>query len=215
MVKRSKQALARVRVQLAAGAVSLLVLTLLLPALAHSHPSDVNLTSGHGKGHKHLKHKHHKHKKPAVQTFQGSCDFAGRAHFDPALTLLALPTTVTAEAPGQCSGTLTSNGAARQLNQARALYRAQSTGRQSCGWNPGGTGGGYLLIADSRIDFAFVETRIGPNGHLDLSGAGGGSMAASLSASVDPLATVASCAQSGVAESPLTISAESESGISG
>ncbi len=191
-------------------------------------PMDMSLTTdgpfvsgaGGGKGHKQRKrkHRHHKHKHPAkraVQTFQGSCDFAGTVHFDPALTLLAQPTTVTAEAPGQCSGTLSSNGAAWQLNQARALYWARSTGRQSCGSNPGSTGGGYLLIADSRIDFAMVETRIGPNGHLELSGAGGGSMAASLSASGDPLATVASCAQSGVAESPLTISAESESGISG
>src|SRR4051794_32891578 len=89
-------------------------------------PMDMSLTtdspfvSGSGGGKAEHQHKQRHPRKPRVQTFQGSCGFAGSVHFDPALALLARPTTVTAEAPGQCSGTLSSNGAARQLNQARA-----------------------------------------------------------------------------------------------
>ena len=72
-----------------------------------------------------------------AQTFKGSCQFNGNVSFDPPLGAVSRETTVTAKAPGHCSGSLTgASGRTVELDQAPARYSAVSLGPQSCGLDP-------------------------------------------------------------------------------
>jgi hypothetical protein len=150
------------------------------------------------------------------QTFKGSCEFQGNVGFDPPLGALSRETTVTAKAPGNCSGSLTrASGRTVELDNAEARYSATSLGPQSCGLDPESTGSGHLTIQGARIDFHMSETRVGPEGRLTWTGNRGGSMSGTATGSGDPAAQASACAGSGLSHSGLTISGSSTSGISG
>jgi hypothetical protein len=151
-----------------------------------------------------------------VESFQGSCDFAGTVRFDPPLGTTSRDTTVVAEAPGQCTGTLTDRrGRAQKVDKAPALYYAVSHGVQSCAENPGSTGTGVLTIRRARIDFNLSETRVGALALATLTGRAGGSMTGTGMASGDPAATAAACAGPGLSETGINISGSSSEPISG
>src|SRR5436305_6176931 len=72
-----------------------------------------------------------------AQTFKGSCQFNGNVSFDPPLGAVSRETTVTAKAPGHCSGSLTgASGRTVELDQAPARYSAVSLGPQPRGRHP-------------------------------------------------------------------------------
>jgi hypothetical protein len=151
-----------------------------------------------------------------AESFEGSCEFEGTAHFDPPMGLSSKPTTVVADAPGRCTGTLTdATGRTKRLEQAPVLFHEQSRGDQSCLSNPASTGTGHLAFEGARIDFIFNETRMGPDGEWELEGQSGGSFLGTFSASDDPGATLSACAAGNLAQSDFTASGSTEPAISG
>ena len=154
-----------------------------------------------------------KHSK--VETFNGSCDFAGTVTFDPPLSGSIQPTHAVADLNGTCSGTLTrADGRAKRLDRARVRYHAESQGDQSCGTSVA-SGAGFLDFKQARIDFTLSETRVGTVAPLDINGRAGGSFSGTATASGDPVATAAACAGPGLGRANVTISGSTDPTISG
>jgi hypothetical protein len=151
------------------------------------------------------------------ETFRGSCEFEGTARFDPPLGNTIKPTTVIADAPGHCSGTLTdAKGQVRQLNQSPVLFHEESRGDQSCLLNPGGTGTAFLAFEDgARIDASFSESRIGPSGDAELKGVGGGEFSGPFMAAGDPVAIAVACSAGTFSEAQITASGSTKPTITG
>jgi hypothetical protein len=139
---------------------------------------------------------------PAAETFAGECELSGTARHQPPLTQEPAPTKVRGRFSGTCSGELTGqDGRTRQLEDARATYRARGLGELSC---LGGvaTGAGSLTFAGGHeIEFTLTERRPAPGvAVVTLEGATGGwaTVLGTVSSSEDPAEINERCNGSGL-----------------
>ncbi len=153
-----------------------------------------------------------KHSK--VETFTGSCDFAGMVTFDPPLTGSIQPTHAVADLNGTCSGTLREPTAEQATRSSTGALSRRIAGR-SVLWRGVASGEGFLDFKEARIDFTLSETRVGTVAPLDIKGRAGGSFSGTATASGDPVATAAACAGPGLGRANVTISGSTNPTISG
>lgn len=150
-----------------------------------------------------------------TRTFDGSCDFSGTVAFDPPLSNKQRATHQTATALGRCSGTFTTaNGRKHQLDDARILYRAKSSGDVSCA-SSAATGGGFLEYHGHKLHFRFAEDRVTATGTLRLTGKSGGSFEATLTPNGDPVALTKKCSGDGLRQTKVKFSGSTMPAISG
>jgi hypothetical protein len=138
----------------------------------------------------------------AAESFAGECALSGVVRHQPPLTEEPASTAIHGSFSGTCSGALTDgDGRTRQLEEARARYRARGSGEVSC---LGGiaTGTGSLSFAGGHeIEFSFTERRPAPGlAVVTLQGDAGGSATVfgTVSAREDPVKLNERCNGSGL-----------------
>jgi hypothetical protein len=159
----------------------------------------------------------HDTRKDGTETFEGTCEFAGRLHQRPPLTNVPQAGRGFAVARGTCTGTFTDeDGRVRRLNAERVGYFASAEGTLTCGGGEA-AGNGFLLIRGERLDFRFTELRGPGAGAIRLDGAGGGSAAgvARVSAEEDPMEIAERCSGRGLREVDIEIDIATTPAISG
>lgn len=153
--------------------------------------------------------------KDSTETFAGSCSFSGTVTFDPPLTNSTQSITQVADLVGTCTGTfMKAGGKPRQLENARAVYHATSTGQASCGQGMA-RGAGYLEIRNRKLRFSFSENRVAAASSITLDGERGGSFDGVAHSNGDPVTITMKCNGAGLRRATVDLQGQTSSAISG
>jgi hypothetical protein len=136
-----------------------------------------------------------------VDSFRGSCQAQVVVSFDPPMSGSLKETQVSiATRWAACTGTVSRGGAAHRVDGAPTVGRLHASGPTSCQLSHTAGAGQFTIAHRWRIDFTYVEPRLGPFGALPYSGVAGGSALdfARLSRSEDPLDIATRCSGAGV-----------------
>jgi hypothetical protein len=140
-------------------------------------------------------------RRPLVDTFRGTCEAQVVVRMSPPMSSSLRQTRIDiATRSASCTGTVSRGGTTRYVDRARTTGRLHGAGNTSCLVSDT-TGTGHFTIARRwRIDFTYVEPRLGPLGLLPYSGVAGGSALdfARLAPSENPRGIVARCGGAGV-----------------
>jgi hypothetical protein len=153
-----------------------------------------------------------------IETFTGHCESQAVVNMDPPMSGDVRETQVDiASRWAKCSGTVAVDGHVFHVVDAPTVGELHGSGPSSCELS-GTQGWGRFTIANRwRIDFTYLEPRLGPVGLLPYSGTAGGSAldVASLSSEEDSLDVIQRCGAEGVPSVLVDVSIETTPSISG
>jgi hypothetical protein len=153
-----------------------------------------------------------------IETFSGTCESQAEVRMDPPMSSTVQETRVDiASVWARCSGTIESQGRVHRVVNAPTVGELHASGPSSCQLSAT-QGTGHFTIANRwRIDFTYVEPRLGPVGMLPYSGVAGGSAidVARLSSSEDPIDVIRRCGAEGVPSVLVDVSIRTAPSISG
>ena len=154
---------------------------------------------------------------PPSLTFDGQCQFAGRASFSSPVTFVPSPVRNDVVADGTCSGSLTEPGRPTvQLSNSPVQYRATESGKQeSCELNPNASGSGELVFGQGPLRFRVLENRVSGQAVLAYTGRSGGSAKGVAYVTSDPAGLLEQCAAGGISSTSVDIVFQTAPAISG
>jgi hypothetical protein len=153
-----------------------------------------------------------------IETFTGSCQSQARVNMDPPMSGEVRETRVDiASEWAKCTGTVETGGHVYSFVDAPTVGELHGNGPSSCEVSATQGWGQFTIANRWRIDFTYVEPRLGPVGLLPYSGIAGGSAidVARLSSEEDSVDIVERCGGEGVPSVLVDVTIETTPAISG
>jgi hypothetical protein len=153
-----------------------------------------------------------------IETFTGHCESQAVVNMDPPMSGDVRETQVDiASRWAKCSGSVETGGHVYRFVDAPTVGELHGSGPSSCELSATQGWGRFTIANRWRIDFTYVEPRLGPVGLLPYSGIAGGSAldVASLSSEEDSVDIIQRCGAEGVPSVLVDVSIETTPSISG
>jgi hypothetical protein len=153
-----------------------------------------------------------------IETFTGHCESQAVVRMNPPMSSEVRDTRVDiASRWAKCSGTVKTRGRVHRFVDAPTVGELHGTGPSSCELSATQGFGRFTIAKRWRIDFTYVEPRLGPVGLLPYRGIAGGSAldVASLSSEEDSVDIVQRCGAEGVPSVLVDVSIQTTPSISG
>lgn len=153
-----------------------------------------------------------------IETFTGTCQSQAVVNMDPPMSGELRETQVDiASRWAKCTGTIDADGHVFNVVDAPTVGELHGSGPSSCELSATQGWGRFTIANRWRIDFTYVEPRLGPVGLLRYSGIAGGSAidVARLSDEEDSADIVQRCSGEGVPSVVVDVSIETTPSISG